>query len=68
MLLFNQSFLHADAFRELGFSSLANLRPHIEIKGTTQIENPAVFIEINFAGWQFTLFKKIKYVNAYLRS
>ena len=68
MLLFNQSSLYADDFRELGFSSLANLRPHIEIKGTTQIENPAVFIEINFAGWQFTLFKKIKYVNAYLRS
>ena len=68
MLLFNQSSLYADAFRELGFSSLANLRPHIEIKGPTQIEKPAVFIEINFAGWQFTLFKKIKYVNAYLRS
>tara|TARA_B100000886_G_C20178168_1_gene389001 strand:+ start:477 stop:629 length:153 start_codon:yes stop_codon:yes gene_type:complete len=50
MLLFNQSSLYADAFRELGFSSLANLKPHIEIKGPTHIENPAIFIEINFAG------------------
>ena len=65
MLLYNQSFFYADAFRGLGFSSLANLRPHIEIKGPTHIENPAVFIEIIFAGWRFTPFKKIKYANAF---